>query len=144
MKILLINGPNLNLLGSREPEVYGYTTLKDIESDIRALLSQQGFQLASFQSNHEGELIDFLHENSSSDYAIVNPGAFTHTSIALRDAFASVAIPFIEVHISNVYAREEFRHHSYLSPIASGCIVGCGTAGYRMAAELVVRRLTRK
>ena len=101
-------------------------------------------QLASFQSNHEGELIDFLHENSSSDYAIVNPGAFTHTSIALRDAFASVAIPFIEVHISNVYAREEFRHHSYLSPIASGCIVGCGTAGYRMAAELVVRRLTRK
>ena len=143
MKILFINGPNLNLLGTREPEVYGSMTLKEIERDIAGVFREQGFKLVCFQSNHEGQIIDFLQESVPSEYAIINPGAFTHTSIALRDAFASIAIPFIEVHITNVFAREKFRHHSYLSPIAHGCIVGCGTEGYRLAAELIVQRLKR-
>ncbi len=141
MKVLLINGPNLNLLGTREPGIYGHTTLCDIETELNSIFKARGIELSCYQSNHEGELVDFLHNNISADYAIINPGAFAHTSVALRDAFASVNTPFIEVHISNLFSREEFRHHSYLSPIASGCIVGCGTNGYRMAAELIINRL---
>ena len=141
MKILLINGPNLNLLGKREPEIYGKKTLTDIEKEIEKLISEKSYELICFQSNHEGGLIDFLHDNVNADYAIINPGGLSHTSISLRDALIGTAIPFIEVHISNIHAREEFRHHSYLSDIADGIIVGCGTEGYRLAAELIIKRL---
>lgn len=139
--ILLVNGPNLNLLGKREPEIYGSTTLSDIETQTAAYFKEYGCSLTAFQSNHEGKLIDFLHENAHADYLIINPGGLTHTSVALRDALAGTAIPFIEVHISNIHAREPFRHHSYLSDIAAGVIAGCGVQGYRLAAELVVQRV---
>jgi 3-dehydroquinate dehydratase-2 len=141
MKILLLNGPNLNWLGKREPDVYGHATLADIERDLREFLQSKSHTLHCCQSNHAGILIDFLQEQADAAYAIINPGGLTHTSVALRDAFAGTAVPFIEVHISNVHAREEFRHHSYLSAIAKGVIVGCGVFGYRLAAELVVNRL---
>lgn len=141
MKILLINGPNLNLLGKREPELYGHTTLADIESELTSYFQSKDLDLICFQSNHEGQLIDFLHENADAGYAIINPGGLTHTSVSLRDAFAATAIPFVEVHISNIHARESFRHHSYLSDIAEGVILGCGVKGYNMAAELVSQRL---
>ncbi len=141
MKILLLNGPNLNLLGKREPEIYGNKTLKDIEQDLESFFASKSHSLSSFQSNHEGRLIDFLHENMDAGYAIINPGGLTHTSVSLRDAFSGTAIPFIEVHISNIHAREEFRHHSYLSSIAAGSIVGCGIYGYQLAADLVIKRL---
>jgi 3-dehydroquinate dehydratase-2 len=134
-KILLINGPNLNLLGTREPEVYGHTTLPDIERELKAQAKAAGARLLTFQSNHEGALIDRIHQARGEGVAwvIINPGAYTHTSIALRDALAGTALPFIEVHISNVHAREDFRRHSYLSGIAKGCIVGLGVSGYRLA-----------
>jgi len=138
---LLLNGPNLNLLGQREPDVYGHTTLADVENDLKRVFQERSHELIVFQSNHEGQLIDFLHQNADAAYAIINPGGLTHTSISLRDAFAGTTIPFIEVHISNVHAREEFRHHSYLSGIASGVIVGCGIRGYKMAADLILHRL---
>ncbi len=141
MKILLMNGPNLNLLGQREPEVYGKTTLDDVEKSLAAFFQTKGAELICFQSNHEGYLIDFLHEHKDASYVIINPGGLTHTSVSLRDAFAGVDLPFIEVHISNVHAREEFRHHSYLSGISSGIIVGCGVYGYRMAGDLIAQRL---
>lgn len=141
MKILLMNGPNLNLLGKREPEIYGQKTLDDIENELTDLFRGESGELVSYQSNHEGELIDFLHANMDADYAIINPGGLTHTSVSLRDAFAGTAVPFVEVHISNVHARESFRHHSYLSPIAAGVIVGCGIDGYFLAANLIVSRL---
>lgn len=141
MKILLINGPNLNLLGKREPDVYGYKTLPDIEKELTQFFKTRSLDLVCFQSNHEGSLIDFLQENADASYAIINPGGLTHTSIALRDAFSGTAIPFVEVHISNIHAREEFRHHSYLSAIASGVIVGCDVQGYILAAELIAKRL---
>lgn len=140
--ILLVNGPNLNLLGTREPEIYGSTTLSDIERELTQLFEKNGMRLLPFQSNHEGALIDFLHEHRTADYLIINPGGLTHTSVALRDAISGVAIPFLEVHISNVHAREEFRHHSFLSSISQGTIVGCGTYGYTMAAQLILQRLT--
>ncbi len=135
MKILLVNGPNLNLLGTREPEVYGATTLAQVESMCRDEAASLGHELVAFQSNHEGALIDRLHAARSEGvtFVVINPGAFTHTSVALRDALAGVAIPFIEVHISNVHRREPFRHHSYLSDIAAGVIVGLGTQGYTLA-----------
>ena len=136
-----MNGPNLNLLGKREPGIYGTTTLVDIENDLREFFAAQSHQLVPFQSNHEGNLIDFLHENMDAGYAIINPGGLTHTSVSLRDAFAGTAIPFIEVHISNVHAREDFRHHSFLSPIAQGVIVGCGIHGYFLAADLILRKI---
>ncbi len=139
--ILLLNGPNLNLLGSREPDVYGRKGLADIEAEIKDIFSQNGFALKSLQSNHEGEMIDFLHKNKGADYLIINAGGLTHTSVSLRDALAGTEIPFIEVHISNVHARETFRHHSYLSAIAQGIIVGCGTYGYNLAADLICQRL---
>jgi len=140
--LLLINGPNLNLLGTREPEVYGHTTLADIEGQLLQFVTAKGFGLKSFQSNHEGELIDFLQaEGPTAAYGIINLGAYTHTSVAFRDALKSVSLPFIETHISNVYAREPFRHHSYLSDISQGVIVGLGTAGYQVAAQIIVERL---
>lgn len=140
--ILLVNGPNLNLLGEREPEIYGKTTLADIEKKVEEIFKKERLTLLSLQSNHEGEIIDFLHKYSKARYLIINAGAFTHTSIALCDALAAKELPFIEVHISNVYARESFRHHSYLSPLAKGIIVGCGIEGYYMAARLIAKRVT--
>jgi 3-dehydroquinate dehydratase-2 len=133
--LLLLNGPNLNLLGTREPEVYGRTTLSDIEQELQALATAAGARLSCFQSNHEGALIDRIHaaRTEGVEAIVINPGGLTHTSVALRDALAGVALPFIEVHISNVHRREPFRHHSYLSDIALGTIVGLGVAGYRLA-----------
>ena len=133
--ILLINGPNLNLLGTREPAVYGSETLDDIERAAQTQATAAGVRLNSFQSNHEGALIDRIHlaRNEGVDAIVINPGGLTHTSVALRDALAAVAIPFIEVHISNVHRRETFRQHSYLSDIAVGVICGLGTEGYRAA-----------
>lgn len=140
--ILLLNGPNLNLLGTREPDVYGSTTLADIEAAAAAQALAAGVKLSHFQSNHEGALIDRIHTARSEnvDAIVINPGGLTHTSVALRDALAGVAIPFIEVHISNVHQRESFRHHSYLSAIALGVICGLGVDGYRMAIEFAIKR----
>lgn len=141
--ILVLNGPNLNLLGSREPEIYGRGTLDDIERDLRDLAVPAGATLVCFQSNAEHALIDRIHaaRGEGIDYIIINPGAFTHTSIALRDALSAVAIPFVEVHLSNVHAREEFRHHSYLSDLAIGVVTGFGADSYRMALQAILRRL---
>lgn len=140
-KLLLLNGPNLNLLGTREPAVYGTTTLADIEQAAVAQASHAGAALAYFQSNHEGALIDRIHAASAEgvDFIVINPGGLTHTSVALRDAFASVAIPFVEVHISNIHQRESFRHHSYLSGIARGVICGMGADGYRFAIDFALK-----
>lgn len=132
--ILILNGPNLNLLGEREPEVYGATSLNEVMQACVALGSSLNHTVTHLQSNHEGELVDAIHQASGkADCIIINPAAFTHTSVALRDALLGVAIPFIEVHISNVHARETFRHHSYFSDVAQSVIVGCGTYGYELA-----------
>lgn len=141
--LLLINGPNLNLLGTREPEVYGSTTLTDVEQAAAAQASIAGALLASFQSNHEGALIDRIHQAKTEgvDAIIINPGGLTHTSVSLRDALAGVAIPFVEVHISNIHRREAFRHHSYLSGIAVGMICGLGVEGYRIAIDFALKKL---
>ena len=138
--ILLLNGPNLNLLGAREPEIYGATTLEDIVTAAKDKVLQAGGHFSSFQSNHEGALIDRIHaaRKEGVDAIIINPGGLTHTSVALRDALAGVAIPFYEVHISNIHQREPFRHHSYLSAIAKGVICGFGAAGYNMAIEFAL------
>ncbi|MEC5215789.1 3-dehydroquinate dehydratase-2 [Actimicrobium sp. GrIS 1.19] len=135
--LLLINGPNLNLLGMREPAVYGNATLADVEHAAVHQAQAAGAALHCFQSNHEGALIDRIHLARSEDVdaIVINPGGLTHTSVALRDALAAVAIPFIEVHISNIHQREAFRHHSYLSAIAAGVICGLGIGGYRAAVE---------
>lgn len=140
-KLLLLNGPNLNLLGTREPAVYGTTTLADIEQAAVAQAQAAGAELACFQSNHEGALIDRIHAAREEGVAfiVINPGGLTHTSVALRDAFASVSIPFVEVHISNIHQREAFRHHSYLSGIARGVICGLGTDGYRFAIDFALK-----
>lgn len=136
MNLLLINGPNLNLLGTREPDVYGAQTLSDIQHSLAEYAKLQGISLTCFQSNAEHELINCIHQHSTkASGIIINPGAFTHTSIALRDAFLGTQIPFIEVHLSNVYRRESFRHTSYLSDIADGLIVGLGSLGYRLAID---------
>jgi 3-dehydroquinate dehydratase-2 len=142
-RILLINGPNLNLLGRREPGWYGDVTLPAIEVRLKALASGRGAVLESFQSNAEHELVNRVQALAATpaDYAIVNPGAFTHTSIALRDALLAVAVPFIEVHLSNVNAREPFRRHSYFSDIAAGSIVGLGAQGYELALQAALDRL---
>ena len=143
MKILVLNGPNLNRLGKRQPEVYGTTTLADIERHLRSRAEEAGTDIAFLQSNHEGELIDAVHEAADNSWpVIINPGGFTHTSVALRDALVELqdGAGFIEVHISNVHAREPFRHHSYLSPIAAGVIAGLGTDGYDMALDYFLRR----
>jgi 3-dehydroquinate dehydratase-2 len=137
MHILVIHGPNLNLLGTREPAVYGATTLEMIDADLGRMAADAGAQLACFQSNHEGALIDRIHaaRGDGTGFIIINPGGLTHTSVALRDALAGVALPFIEVHVSNVHAREDFRHRSYLSAIAVGVICGLGVNGYRLALQ---------
>lgn len=135
--ILVLQGPNLNLLGTREPDVYGATTLKDVEASLLAQAQVLGHQLNHLQSNAEHTLIDRIHaaRTDGTDFIIINPAAFTHTSVAIRDALAGVAIPFIEIHISNVHARETFRHHSYLSDIAVGVICGLGVQGYDLALQ---------
>ena len=138
--ILLLNGPNLNLLGTREPHVYGNTTLADVEKAAAAQVLAAQAQFSCLQSNHEGVLIDRIHaaKQQQVDFIIINPGGLTHTSVALRDALAGVAIPFIELHISNVHARETFRQHSFLSDIARGVICGLGVDGYRLAIDFAL------
>ena len=142
-KILLLNGPNLNLLGTREPQVYGHDTLVDVESRAVAQGVARGAEVVCFQSNHEGALIDRIHAArlDGTGHIDINPGGLTHTSVALRDALAGVAIPFFEVHVSNVHQREAFRHHSYLSEIAAGVVVGFGVGGYTMALNAAIDRL---
>ena len=142
MKILVLNGPNLNLLGTREPEVYGTDSLEDIQNGLQSLAFKNSMNIDFYQSNSENALIERLHKakQDSVDYIIINPGAFTHTSIALRDAFLGVDIPFIEVHISNIYSREEFRKKSYLSDISKGLITGLGVAGYEFALLSILQR----
>ncbi len=142
-KFLVLHGPNLNLLGTREPGVYGSTTLEDINRDLQSRASAAGHQLQYLQSNAEHVLIDRIHAARSEgiDYIIINPAAFTHTSVALRDALLAVSIPFIEVHLSNVHKREPFRHHSYFSDVAVGVICGLGAGGYRLALEAAIEQL---
>lgn len=142
-QILLLNGPNLNLLGSREPQIYGSATLADIVAKLVQSARTRGHELIAAQSNAEHELIDRIHaaKRDGIVFVIINPGAYTHTSIALRDAFLGVGVPFIEVHLTNIYAREEFRHHSYLSGIAVGSIVGFGAQGYELALDAACTRL---
>ncbi len=138
--VLVLNGPNLNLLGTREPDVYGHQTLDGINSSLRALAEQHGAQCHFFQSNHEGGLVDRIHQARAEgvEFIIINAGAYTHTSVAIRDALAGVSIPFIEVHLSNVHKREPFRHHSYLSDTAQGVIVGLGAYGYEAALRFAL------
>ncbi len=135
LKFLVLNGPNLNLLGEREPEVYGTTTLAEIDASLIEIAKERGHELSAFQSNAEHELVDQIHaaKKSAVDFILINPGAFTHTSIALRDAMLGTELPFIEVHLSNVFSREEFRKHSYLSDIAVAVISGLGAYGYELA-----------
>jgi 3-dehydroquinate dehydratase-2 len=134
--ILIIHGPNLNLLGTREPEVYGTDTLADIDQQLTQLAKQKGITLQTFQSNSEGDIVSRIQQAAKQiDFIIINPAAYTHTSVAIRDAFLATRIPFIEVHLSNVYAREEFRQHSYLSDIATGVISGFAINSYRLALE---------
>ena len=144
--ILVIQGPNLNLLGTREPDIYGKTTLEDIHQKLGELAKAQSVDLSTYQSNHEGELIDRIQKAKQDgvDFIIINPGAFTHTSVALRDVLAGVAIPFTEVHLSNIHQREEFRKHSYLSDIATGVICGLGAIGYELALQAAIARLQNK
>lgn len=142
-KILVIHGPNLNLLGTREPEHYGSTTLTQIDDQLAELASQSGHSLQSVQSNAEHELVDSVQQasNDGTDFIIINPAAFTHTSVALRDAIAAVSIPFIEVHLSNVHAREEFRQQSYFSDLAVGVISGLGPMGYQLALRAAIEKV---
>ncbi len=142
-EILLLNGPNLNLLGQREPGHYGSSTLKNIEENLQQLARQQNHQLKCYQSNAEHELINRIHStlDEKVQFIIFNPGAFTHTSIALRDALLGVKIPFIEIHLSNVHKREAFRHHSFFSDIAEGVIIGLGEQGYELALQAAIIRL---
>ncbi len=144
-RILLLNGPNLNLLGTREPEVYGFETLADIETRLIDTADAGGALVTCIQSNAEHELVDAVHQAKLLDvgFIVINPGAFTHTSIALRDALLGVAIPFIEVHLSNVHAREEFRHHSYLSDVAVGVIAGLGSKAYDFALDYALSELAQ-
>lgn len=141
--ILVIQGPNLNLLGTREPEVYGKTTMADIHLRLAEIAKTHSIHLDTFQSNHEGQLIDRIQQAKQEgvNFIIINPGAFTHTSVALRDVLAGVAIPFTEVHLSNIHQREEFRKHSYLSDIATGVICGLGAIGYELALQAAIARL---
>ncbi|MES0326697.1 MAG: type II 3-dehydroquinate dehydratase [Gammaproteobacteria bacterium] len=143
--LLVINGPNLNLLGTREPEHYGSDTLDDINKRLQEQATQQGFSLECFQSNSEVELIEKIHQTKDTKvrFILMNPAAFTHTSVALRDALSGVGIPFIEIHLSNVHAREAFREHSYFSDIAVGVISGLGAIGYELALQAALQQLTR-
>lgn len=141
--LLLINGPNLNLLGTREPGVYGNTSLADIEAELSATGKEHGHDLLCFQSNAEHEMVDRVQQAGTDgvEFILLNPGAFTHTSIAIRDALLGVDIPFIEIHLSNTFAREEFRQKSFFSDIAAGCIVGLGAFGYELALRAAIRHL---
>jgi len=142
--ILLLNGPNLNLLGKREPDHYGKVTLQSIEKQLQSIAKKQGHELHCFQSNAEAALLERVHEamNQQVAYILLNPAAFTHTSVALRDALLGVAIPFIEIHLSNVHKREAFRHHSYFSDIADGVIIGLGAQGYELALQAAIKKLS--
>ena len=144
--VLVLNGPNLNLLGTREPDVYGAATLADVETLCRQEADRYGLSVEARQSNHEGELVDWVQEagrrHAAGDVVgvVLNAGAYTHTSVALRDAIAGTGVPVVEVHVSNVHAREDFRHHSYLSPVAAGIVVGFGVDGYALAVAALARR----
>ena len=142
--ILVLNGPNLNLLGSREPQHYGATRLADIESELVQSAQQAGHSLSCFQSNAEHELVERIHTalDEQVDFIIINPAAFTHTSVAIRDALSAVKIPFIEIHLSNIYARESFRHTSYFSDLAQGVISGLGPKGYQLALQAAIDQIT--
>lgn len=141
-KVLLINGPNLNMLGKREPEVYGRATLDEIIAEAQKQAKDLGLELIAYQSNHEGELIDFIQKHHGAcEGVIINPGGFTHTSVALRDSLLGLDRPVIEVHLSNIFAREEFRHHSLISDIATGGVFGFGKKGYALAIEAMAERL---
>ncbi|HVW49611.1 MAG TPA: type II 3-dehydroquinate dehydratase [Trinickia sp.] len=142
-RLLVLHGPNLNLLGTREPEVYGRVTLEQIDQALSARAKEAGVELVAFQSNHEGHLVDRVQAAAKEriEFIVINPAAFTHTSVALRDALAGVGIPFIEVHLSNVHRREPFRHHSFFSDQAEGVICGLGWKGYLYALEFALERL---
>lgn len=143
MSLLVLHGPNLNLLGTREPEVYGRQTLAEIDALLAAQAQAAGMALVSYQSNHEGALVDRIQAaaRDGTRFILINPAAYTHTSVALRDALAAVAIPFIEVHLSNIHRREAFRQHSYLSELAEGVICGLGAQGYQLALQFALRKL---
>ena len=142
MRILVLHGPNLNLLGKREPEIYGSHTLEDINRTLMSQANLLGVTLDCFQSNHEGELIDLIHSAlGTRDGILINPGAYTHTSVGLRDALSGVNIPTVEVHLSNIHRREDFRHHSYIAPIAVGQISGFGADSYRLGLDALVNHL---
>ena len=142
--LLLINGPNLNLLGSREPEIYGSKSLSDIDKELSIIADQNGYELLSFQSNSESEIVDWIHENANdAEFLVINPGAFTHTSISIRDAILGTDISFIEIHISNIFSREEFRKESYFSDIAEGVISGLGFRGYELALSAAIEMLKK-
>ena len=142
MNVLVLHGPNLNLLGTREPAVYGSATLPDIERELTQIAAEAGARLQSLQSNHEGMLIDRVQaaQADGTEFIIINPAGFTHSSVALRDALAAVAIPFVEVHLSNIHRREPFRHHSYFSDLAEGVICGLGAQGYALALRYALAR----
>jgi len=143
-RLLLVNGPNLNLLGTRQPEVYGSTTLAEIEAKVAAVAAESGLQVRSVQSNHEGELIDAIH-TARADCAgiVINPAAYSHTSVAIADALRSIGLPVAEVHLSNIHAREEFRHHSYVSAVADMVVAGAGPLGYETAVRYLAGRLSQ-
>lgn len=143
LSFLVLHGPNLNLLGTREPEIYGRETLAEVDARLGAFGAQVGIQIETFQSNHEGALIDRIQQAKGQGFSalIINPGGYTHTSVALRDVIAAVGLPTMEVHLSNIHARETFRHHSYIAPVAIGQICGLGTIGYELAIRGLLARM---
>ena len=143
MRILVIHGPNLNLLGKREPGIYGQQTLSNINQSLEELAKNLDTELKTIQSNSEGEIVSFIGDNSDWDGIIINPAAYTHTSVAIRDAISATGLPTIEVHLSNVFSREEFRHFSYISPVATGVICGLGPEGYLLALNAIVKKLSK-
>lgn len=145
MSVLVLHGPNLNLLGTREPQIYGSTTLDQINAELIKIGADRGVSLQAFQSNHEGALVDRIQQarTDGTGFIVINPAAFTHTSVAIRDALAGVAIPFVEVHLTNVHRREAFRHHSYFSDLAEAVMAGFGPAGYRYALDFALSRLSK-